>query len=164
MQLLILSRNKNLHSTRRLLAEAKRFKIQCHIVDPLECQVVVDGKQSCVMAQGRILPHYDAVLPRIGTSITDYGLAVVRQFETLGTYTVNSSRAIAESRDKMRSLQVLVQAGLQTPVTALNRSPRNVRTALNRIGGLPAVVKVLRGTQGVGVMLLNAPISLGSVL
>jgi ribosomal protein S6--L-glutamate ligase len=164
MQLLILSRNKNLHSIRRLVAEAKRFKIDCHVVDPLECQVIVDGKQSCVMAGGRILPHYDAVLPRIGASITDYGLAVVRQFETLGTYTVNSSRAIAESRDKMRSLQVLVQEGLQVPVTALNRSPRNLRSALGRVGGLPTVVKVLKGTQGVGVMLLNTPISLASVL
>jgi ribosomal protein S6--L-glutamate ligase len=164
MLLAILSRNKSLHSTRRLIKEAKKHRIRCEVIDPLDCQVVVDGERSCVMAGGRTLPHYDAVLPRIGASITDYGLAVVRQFETLGTYTVNSSRAIAESRDKMRSLQVLTQAGLKVPVTALNRSPRNLRTAVARVGGLPVVLKVLKGTQGVGVMLLNAPVSLLSVL
>src|SRR5262249_23766911 len=157
--LAILSRNKNLHSIRRLLSEAKKYGIRCEVVDPLDCQVIVDGGNSCVMVGGRILPAYDAVLPRIGASITDYGLAVVPQFDTLGTYTVNSSRAIAESRDKMRSLQVLTQAGLQVPVTALNRNPRNLRFAVERVRGLPVVIKVLKGTQGVGVMLVNAPIS-----
>src|SRR4051812_47695845 len=107
MQIAILSRNKNLHSIRRLLQEASRIGVQCDIINPLDCQLVVTGKDRCVMLGGSALPRYDAVLPRIGASITDCGLAVVKQFEVVGIYAVNSSQAIAESRDKMRCLQIL---------------------------------------------------------
>src|SRR5690606_3523511 len=110
------------------------------------------------------LPLYDAVLPRIGASITDYGLAVVRQLELLGIRPVNGSRAIADSRDKMRCLQILAEAGLRVPVSVLTRSPRGVRNAIHSVKGLPLVLKILRGTQGVGVMLVHTPISLGSVV
>jgi ribosomal protein S6--L-glutamate ligase len=110
------------------------------------------------------IPHYDAVLPRIGASITEYGLGVVQQFEMLGMFTVNTAQAIANSRDKMRSLQILTQEGLQVPATVLTRSARGLPMAVDAARGMPVVLKVLQGTQGVGVMLVHTPISLGSVL
>jgi ribosomal protein S6--L-glutamate ligase len=125
---------------------------------------MVEGGKNRILVGTRDLPHYDAVLPRIGASITDYGLAVVKQFETLDTFLVNSSAAIADSRDKMRCLQILSGAGLKVPVSVLTRSPRGIRSAVASVGGLPVVLKVLQGTQGVGVMLVNSPISLGSVM
>jgi ribosomal protein S6--L-glutamate ligase len=163
MKIAILSRNKSLHSIRRLRQEARKLKVQCDVVDPLECQLVLNGKDSHILYRNRPLPAYDAVFPRIGASITDYGLAVVKQFETLGVFTVNGTRAIADSRNKMRSLQALTEAGIHVPATVLTRNPRGLRTAVESIGGLPVVLKLLKGTQGVGVMLINLPITLGSV-
>lgn len=164
MHIAILSRNKNLHSIRRLLQEAKKARIHCDIIDPLECEILVDGRDSKIRVAGRELPRYDAVLPRIGASITDYGLAVVKQFEILGIPVVNGSKGIAESRDKMRCLQVLTQARLEVPRSALTRTHRGLRTAVETCRGMPVVLKVLQGTQGVGVMLVHTPISLGSVI
>lgn len=164
MRFAILSRNKNLHSVRRLLQEARKLGVQCDVINPLDCQLVVDGKDSRILLGPAAIPTYDAILPRIGASITDYGLAVVKQFEALGVFVINSSLSIAESRDKMRSLQALAQAGIHVPSTVLTRSPRNLRFAVQAVKGFPVVLKVLRGTQGVGVMLVHSPISLGSVL
>ncbi len=164
MHIAILSRNKNLHSIRRLLQEARKLKIKCDVVNPLDCQLIVDGKLSRILAGTQLLPSYDVILPRIGASITDYGLAVVKQFEALGQFVINPSHAIAESRDKMRSLQILTQAKLRVPATALTRSPRGVRMAVQAVKGLPLVMKTLQGTQGVGVMLIDTPISLGTVM
>jgi ribosomal protein S6--L-glutamate ligase len=164
MRIAILSRNKKLHSIRRLLREARKQRVQCDIVNPLECQLIVDGAQSRILVGPRPVPAYDAVLPRIGASITDYGLAVVKQFEALGIYVVNPSQAIAESRDKMRSLQVLTEAGLQVPASALTRSPRGLKMAVQAVKDFPVVLKLLQGTQGVGVMLVHSPISLASVM
>lgn len=164
MHIAILSRNKNLHSIRRLLQEAKKARVRCDIIDPLECEIVIDGNASQIVIGGRQLPPYDAILPRIGASVTDYGLAVVKQFEILGIKVVNGSKAIAESRDKMRCLQVLTQAKLQVPRSALTRTHRGLKTAVETCRGMPVVLKVLQGTQGVGVMLVHTPISLGSVV
>ena len=164
MRFAILSRNKNLNSVRRLLQEARPLGVEFDVVNPMDCHLMVEGGKNRILVGTRDLPHYDAVLPRIGASITDYGLAVVKQFETLGTFLVNSSAAIADSRDKMRCLQILSGAGLKVPVSVLTRSPRGIRSAVASVGGLPVVLKVLQGTQGVGVMLVNSPISLGSVM
>jgi ribosomal protein S6--L-glutamate ligase len=164
MHIAILSRNKNLHSIRRLLQEAKKARIKCDIIDPLECEIVVDGAESRVTVGGKALPLYDAILPRIGASITDYGLAVVKQFEIIGVNMVNGSQAIAESRDKMRCLQVMISAGLMVPRSVLTRSPRGLKTVVETVRGMPVVLKVLQGTQGVGVMLVHTPVSLGSVV
>jgi ribosomal protein S6--L-glutamate ligase len=164
MRIAILSRNKNLHSIRRLLREARKSRVHCDIINPLECQLVVDGKTTRILVSGEPLAEYDAVLPRIGASITTYGLAVVKQFEAMGVYSVNGCEAIGQSRDKMTCLQVLAQAGLQVPATVLSRSHRGLRAAVESVGGMPVVLKVLEGTQGVGVMLVHTPISLGSVL
>lgn len=164
MRIAILSRNKNLHSIRRLLREAKKARVHCDIINPLECQLIVDGPHTRILVSGEPIPHYDAVLPRIGASITTYGLAVVKQFEALGIYSVNSCEAIGQSRDKMTCLQVLTEAGLQVPATVLSRSHRGLKAAVEAAGGMPVVLKVLEGTQGVGVMLVHTPVSLGSVL
>ncbi len=164
MRIAILSRNKGLHSIRRLLKEARKQRVHVDIINPLECQLVVDGDRTRILVSGHEIPRYDAILPRIGASITSYGLAVVKQFETLGMFCVNGSDAIAQSRDKMTCLQVLTEAGLQVPTTVLSRSSRGLRAAVDAVNGMPVVVKVLEGTQGVGVMLMHTPISLGSVL
>ncbi|OFZ54691.1 MAG: hypothetical protein A2428_15930 [Bdellovibrionales bacterium RIFOXYC1_FULL_54_43] len=165
MRIAILSRNKNLHSIRRLLQEARKVKLHCDVIDPLDCQLAVDGKKSCILIGNEVLPRYDVVLPRIGASITDYGIAVVKQFEGQGTVTVNSSKAIAESRDKMSCLQVLSNAGLRVPKTVLTRNTRGgMKAAIERVNGMPVVLKILKGTQGLGVMLVHSPVSLGSVM
>lgn len=164
MRIAILSRNKNLHSIRRLLQEAKRVGIECHVLDPLECQLVVDGKQSKILVGPHEAPSYDAVLPRIGASITSYGLAVVKHFEILGTYVVNSAKAIAGSRNKMTALQLLTEAGVKVPASVLSRTPRGLKAAVMAVKGMPVVMKVLEGTQGVGVMIVHTPVSLHSVL
>lgn len=164
MRIAILSRNKNLHSIRRLLQEAKRIGVECDVIDPLECQLVVDGKNRSILYHGKELPYYDAVLPRIGASITNYGLAVVKHFESLGTLVVNGSQAISESRDKLRSLQVLSESGVRVPATVLAHGAKNLRSAVAVVKGMPIILKVLRGTQGVGVMIVHSPVSLVSVL
>ena len=102
MRLAVLTRNRNLHSIRRLLQEASKLGVQLDTINPLECQIIVDGRQSRVVVGTQQLPEYDAVLPRIGASITSYGLAVVQQFEAMGTTTINTAEAIAQSRDKFR--------------------------------------------------------------
>jgi ribosomal protein S6--L-glutamate ligase len=170
MHIAILSRNRGLHSVRRLLQEARKARVQCSVINPLDCQLILDsgdalsGGGSRIVVGGKAIPELDAVLPRIGASITDYGLAVVKQFESMGVIPINDRKAIADSRDKMRCLQVLSQAGLHVPATVLMRGPRGRRAAVEAVGGFPVVLKVLKGTQGVGVMLLHSPISLGSVL
>lgn len=164
MRIAILSRNKNLHSIRRLLQEARKAKIECRVINPLDCQLVLGDQGSVITLNSIPIERYDAILPRIGASITDYGLAVVRHFESMKIYSVNSSHSIAESRNKMRSLQVLNAAGIPVPATVLTRSLKGLRAAVEAVGGMPVVLKVLKGTQGRGVMLVHTPISLGSVV
>ncbi len=164
MRIAILSRNKNLHSIQRLLQEAKKARVQVDILNPLECQVIVDGKRTRILAGGEPIPLYNAVLPRIGASITTYGLAVVKQFELMKMYTVNGSEPIGNSRDKLTCLQILGSAGLKVPATVLTGSMKGLRAAVDAVGGMPVVLKVLEGTQGVGVMLVHSPVSLKSVL
>ena len=164
MRIAILSRNRKLYSIRRLIEEFQKLNVECHIIDPLECQLVIKGKESRVMYGSRLLPHFDAIIPRIGASITEYGLSVVRHFEMQKTVTLNGSRAIAESRDKMRCLQVLTEAGILVPATVLTHNTRSLKAAVEAVRGFPVVIKILQGTQGVGVMLVHTPISLGSVL
>lgn len=138
--------------------------VDCDILDPLDCQLIVEGRQRKILLHGKELPEYDAVLPRIGASVTEYGLAVVKHFESMGTFVANGSKGIAESRDKMRSLQVLSEAGVRVPTTVLTRGAKSVRNALSAVKEMPVILKVLRGTQGVGVMLLHSPMSVASVL
>jgi ribosomal protein S6--L-glutamate ligase len=164
MRLAVLSRNRKLHSIRRLIQEAGRLGVQLDTINPLECQIIVDGHQSRLMVGSQTLPEYDAILPRIGASITSYGLAVVKQFEAMGTQTINSAEAIAQSRDKFRALQLLNAHGVRVPKTILTRSARSLKTIPKVCGGMPVILKLLKGTQGVGVMLLHTQASFQSVV
>lgn len=137
--------------------------IKCDVINPLECQLIVDNKKSIICLGSIPIPSYDAVLPRIGASITDYGLAVVNHFEIMGVTPINSAQAIAVSRDKLKCSQLLAQVGLKIPKTILTRNLRGLRGLMDQVQGFPTILKVPRGTQGLGVMLLNTPIALRSV-
>lgn len=164
MKVAILSRNRQLHSIQRLLKEAKSLRVQCEVFDPLDCQIVVGRGQNGLYIHDRPLPELDVVIPRIGTSITEYGLAVVRQLEALGVKVVNGSDGIARSRDKLRCLQILAQKNYEVPTTVLMHGSRGVKIALRQVQGTPAIMKLLEGTQGVGVMLVESAASCESVL
>jgi ribosomal protein S6--L-glutamate ligase len=164
MQVAILSRNRQLHSIQRLIKEARSQRVQCEVFDPLDCQIVVGRGINNVFIHDRPAPIPDVILPRIGASVTDYGLAVVRQFENLGVKVINGSKGIAESRDKLRCLQVLADKGYEVPTTVLMRGSRGSRVALRQVQGTPAILKLIQGTQGVGVMLVESSTSAESVL
>src|SRR5690606_17568110 len=151
MRVAILSRNKNLYSTRRLkeIGESRGHVID--IVDTLHCYMDVTSSRPAVRYRGEELPLYDAVIPRIGASITFYGTAVVRQFEVMGTFCVNESVAISRSRDKLRSLQLLSRKGVGLPHTGFANRPGNIQDLIRNVGGAPVVIKLLEGTQGIGV-------------
>ena len=164
MRLAILSRNRQLFSIQRLLKEAKSLRVSCEVFDPLDCQIVVARGASGIYIHDKPAPALDIIIPRIGTSITDYGLAVVKQFETLGVKVVNGSRGIADSRNKLRCLQLLAEKNYDIPTTVLMRGSRHARVALKQVQGTPVVVKLIQGTQGVGVMLAESVTSAESVL
>lgn len=166
MRIAILSRSRTLHSVRRLLEEAVRFpQVAIDVVNPLECGLTISHqKKLSVTFHGEDLPQYAAIIPRIGASITEYGLAIVRQFELMGVPVVNPSSAIAESRNKLWSLQILANHGVPVPTTLLAKSLHpDAHGVIRQLGELPVVLKQLRGTQGVGVMLVHTPASLQSV-
>lgn len=164
MHLAILSRNRNLHSIRRLLQESRKARVPCAVLDPLRFQIAVSGDESNLFYSGRALPRFSSVLPRIGASITGYGIAVVKQFEAIGIPVVNSSQAIADSRNKMRSFQVLSEHRVRIPPSILARSGEGLKNSVRALGGMPVVLKLLQGTQGLGVMLVHSQKSLESVL
>ena len=155
MLVAILSRNHNLYSTRRLIAAATRQGHEALVLDPLQCSLALGEGCSEIFYRGLEgrLPQIEVVLPRIGVSITEHGLAVVRQFEMIGAPVVNGAQAIARSRDKLRSLQLLARADVDIPRTVMARHPSQVHRALEMVGGPPAILKLIRGTQGVGVVL-----------
>ncbi len=163
MLLAILSRNPSLYTTRRFTQTARKMGHRTIVIDPLQCTLRLDKRPS-VIHHGKVLDDVTAVLPRIGNSITEYGIAVVRQFELAGKTSVNPANAIAVTRDKMRSIQVLQQNGLPVPPTIMLRSPRDIPETVNLLGGMPIVVKLLQGTQGIGVMLVENLSSLESMV
>ncbi len=153
MKLLILSRNKALYSTRRLVEAALQRNHDVRVVDPLRCYMNIEAHNPEVHYRGQELGGYDAVIPRIGASITFYGTAVLRQFEMMGVYPLNESVAIARSRDKLRTLQLLSRKGVGLPVTGFAHSPDDTQDLLNLVGQAPMVIKLIEGTQGKGVVL-----------
>lgn len=153
MRLVILSRSRNLHSTRRLMMEAQRKKIECLVINPLRCQLIVGPNGPEIYVYGKKLEGVDVVVPRIGTSITEYGLLVVRHFEHMGVPVVNSSDAILNSRNKFRALQACAIKGVAAPHSVMSRSLSDVPLAYRRIGQFPMIMKLLQGAQGIGVML-----------
>lgn len=153
MKIAILSRNPRTYSTRRLREAAERRGHTARVLDTLKFSMTLEQEEPELHYRGKVLSHYDAVVPRIGQSITHFGLAVVRQFEQMGIYCANESVAIAASRDKLRAMQVLSRHDIGIPPTAFVRDKRDVLPAIERVGGVPVIVKLLEGTQGVGVIL-----------
>jgi ribosomal protein S6--L-glutamate ligase len=166
MRLLILSRRATLYTTRRLAEAASSLGHEAVVVDPLECWLVCGRREPAVYygASRRKVTGFDVVLPRIGSSITEYGLAVVNQFDMLGVPVVNMAYAIGRSRDKLRSLQFLSRHDIDIPKTVMARGPGHLKTALEVVGGPPVVLKLIQGTQGVGVMLAETVEALESIL
>lgn len=155
MKIAILSRNENLYSTRRLVEAGQARGHEVDVIDTLHCYMDITSSRPTVRYYGEELPVYDAVVPRIGASVTFYGTAVVRQFEMMGTFSVNESVAISRSRDKLRSLQLLSRKGIGLPRTGFAHKPDNIRDLIRNVGGAPLVIKLLEGTQGIGVVLAD---------
>jgi len=153
MRIAILSRNKKLYSTRRLVEAAATRGHDVQVLDTLKCYMDIASMRPSVHYNGERLEPFDAVIPRIGASITFYGAAVLRQFEMMGAYPANESVALTRSRDKLRSLQILARAGIGLPLTGFASSPDSTKDLIKLVGGAPLVVKLLFGTQGKGVVL-----------
>jgi ribosomal protein S6--L-glutamate ligase len=153
MKIGILSRKESLYSTRRLAEAARERGHDVAVIDHLRCYMNITSHCSGIHYRGENLVGYDAVIPRIGASVTAYGTAVVRQFEMMGVFSLNESVAISRSRDKLRCLQLLARQGLGLPVTAFADSTKMTRDLIKVVGGAPLVVKLIEGTQGVGVVL-----------
>ena len=164
MRLLILSRSATLYSTSRLVLAARARGHEVTVADPLDFHVVVSrGRPSMYLGAGAV-PPVDLVIPRIGASITNYGLAVVRQFDMMGVPVLNTAIAIARSRDKLRALQLLTKKDIDVPATVCARTPDSIELALSLIGGTPAIVKLQQGTQGIGTMIADTPQAVSSLL
>jgi len=163
-KLAVLSRNPKLYSTSRLVEAAKERDASVEVIDPIHCVVNLSKKRPEIDYHGRIVRDLDGVIPRIGASITFYGLAVLRQFEMMGVFAANGSQAVARSRDKLRTLQLFSRRDIGIPPTAFARRREDLRDAIKRVGGTPVVLKLLEGTQGVGVILAESVSSAESVL
>ncbi len=164
MKIVMLARNANLYSHRRLKEAAVQRGHQLDIVNTLNCYMNIASSKPSVYLNGEPMPDYDAVIPRIGASITFYGMAVLRQFEMMGVYPLNESVAIGRSRDKLRCMQLLARKGVGLPVTAFAHDPRRAEDLVKMTGNVPVVIKLLEGTQGVGVMLAETMQSATSVI
>jgi ribosomal protein S6--L-glutamate ligase len=164
MKIAILSRSGSLYSTRRLIEAAQARGHEIRVLDTLHCYMNVNSQEPSMHYQGDNLEGFDAVIPRIGASITFYGTAVLRQFEMMGVYPVNESVAISRSRDKLRSLQLMSRAGIGLPITGFAHSPDDIPDLINMVGGAPLVIKLLEGTQGIGVVLAETRKAAESVI
>ena len=153
MRIAILSQDASLYSTKRLIEAGEERGHKMHVVNYLRCYMNIASQKPSVVYQGQSLENFDAIIPRIGTSRTFYGTAVVRQFELMGVFSANESQAIARSRDKLRCLQILAREGVKLPVTGFAHATTDVDGLIEIVGGVPLVVKLLEGTQGIGVVL-----------
>ena len=164
MKIAILSRSPSLYSTSRLVEAAKQRGHEARVINPLKCYMNITAHRPEIYYREERLDGFDAVIPRIGASITFYGLAVLRQFEMMGVYCLNESVAIGRSRDKLRSLQLLSRKGIGMPVTAFAHSPDDTRNVIELVKGAPLVLKLLEGTQGVGVVMAETNKAAESVI
>lgn len=153
MKIAILSLRPKLYSTRRLIEAAEKRGHEVKVINTLRCYMNISPSNPTIHYMGDLLPEFDAVIPRIGASITFYGAAVVRQFEMMKVFSLNSALAINRSRDKLRSLQLLARKGLGLPITSFAHSPGDIHDLIKMVGGAPLLIKLLEGTQGVGVVL-----------
>lgn len=164
MKIVILSQNPNLYSTKRLMEAGKEKGHEMQIIDHSKCDLIIEKKKPGLIYQGKELEGIDGVIPRIGASITFYGTAVVRQFEMMKVFSAVESQALVRSRDKLRSLQILSRAGLGLPKTVFSNYSKNVAAIIEKAGGAPVVIKLLEGTQGLGVVLADNQNSAESIL
>lgn len=164
MKFAMLARNPELYSHQRIVAAARARGHEIDIVDTLKCYMNIASHRPEVRYKGRSLEGYDAVIPRIGASVTFYGLAVLRQFEMMGVYPLNESVAIGRSRDKLRCLQLLSRKGIGLPVTAFAHATSQPDDLIDMVGGTPLVIKLLEGTQGIGVVLAETRSSAKSMI
>jgi len=153
MKIGILSRNPRLYSTRRLAEAARERGHEAQVIDVLRCYMNITSHAPSIHYRGQSLSGFDAVIPRIGASVTFYGTAVLRQFEMMDVYPLNESVAITRSRDKLRSLQLLSRKGIGLPITGFAHAPDDIEDLVKMVGGAPLVIKLLEGTQGIGVVL-----------
>ena len=153
MKIAILSRDATLYSTRRLREAGEKQGHDMRVIDHMRCYMNITSRSPKVLYQGKPLEDIDAIIPRIGASNTFYGAAVVRQFEMMGVFTTNNSQAISRSRDKLRCLQILARKGIGLPVTGFAHSTKDIEGLIDIVGGAPLVIKLLEGTQGIGVVL-----------
>lgn len=153
MNLVVLSRNAKLYSTKRLVEAAQKRGHEIRVIDHSKCDLVIEKKKPKVLYRGEEITGVNAVIPRIGASVTFYGTAVVRQFEMMNVFTAVESQALVRSRDKLRSLQILSRAGLGLPKTVFTNYSKDVERTLREVGGAPVIIKLLEGTQGLGVVL-----------
>jgi ribosomal protein S6--L-glutamate ligase len=164
IKIVILSRNAKLYSTRRLVEVAKQHNHEVRVIDALRAYMNIASHKPSIHYKGEALVGVDAVIPRIGASITFYGTAVLRQFEMMGVYPLNESVAITRSRDKLRSLQLLSRKGIGLPITGFANKPDDIKDVIAMVGGAPVVVKLLEGTQGIGVVLAETQKAAESVI
>src|SRR4051812_21098389 len=164
MRIALLSRNPRLYSTSRLVEAGRAHGHEVEVIDPISIVLVVTREGQRMYTRGREVAGFDAVIPRIGASITDYGLAVLSCFRRNGVVCVNSPVSIARSRDKLRALQRLSAEKVGIPRTAMARDATAIRTAVDAVGGTPVIIKLLQGTQGVGVMIADSPEAVESTL
>ncbi len=153
MKIVVLSRNANLYSTRRLVEEGVNNGHHVEVIDPLKCNIVIEQKNPRIYYKDRYLDDIDAIIPRVGASVTFYGSAVVRQFEMRKVFTATESQALMRSRDKLRSFQILARAGIGLPKTVFTNYSKNIDEILREIDSFPLIIKLLEGTQGLGVVL-----------
>ncbi len=164
MKIAILSRNPSLYSTQRIVEAGRACGHDMKIINYLRCYMDITARRPKVKYQGQLLGGFDAIIPRIGASRTFYGTAVVRQFEVAGVFSANESQAISRSRDKLRSLQLLAREGIDLPVTSFAHHTRDSRELIDIVGGPPLVIKILEGTQGLGVVLVETISAAQSVI
>ena len=164
MLLAMLARNPSLYSHRRIVEAARARGHTIEVINTLHVHMLITSSQPQLRQGGKTLPVFDAVIPRIGASVTHYGLAVLRQFEMQGVFPLNESVAIGRSRDKLRALQVLAREGIGLPVTAFAHGPRKAEEVIREVGGTPCVIKLLEGTQGMGVILAETVTSAKSII
>jgi len=164
MKIALLSRNPKLYSTRRLVEAARNRGHEIQTIDVLRAYMNIASHKPTIHYKGEALEGFEAVIPRIGASVTFYGAAVLRQFEMMGVYPLNESVAITRSRDKLRSLQLLSRKGIGLPVTGFASKPDDIKDMIKMVGGAPLVVKLLEGTQGIGVVLAETQKAAESVI
>lgn len=164
MKLAILSRNANLYSTRRLVEAAEQRGHNARVLSHTHCYVVMEKNKPTIYLKDEPIENIDAVIPRIGSSVTYYGAAIIRQFEMQHVYTTLASQALVRSRDKLRTLQMLAKENIGIPKTAFARRPDNIDYLIKQVGGAPLIIKLIEGTQGLGVVLAETKNATKSVI